>query len=294
MKIVFIGCVEFSRQALELVQALPGVSVVGVITQRHSPINADFHCLAPLAESIGCPAHFADGNDQDAMAAFIGATGADVVYCFGWSYLLKPRILSSTPLGVVGYHPAALPQNRGRHPIIWALALGLPQTGSTFFFMTEGADDGDIISQDSIVIDDQDDAASLYRKVCETALRQIPIFTADLVGNRVTRIKQDHAKANTWRKRGRQDGQIDWRMSAQAIRDLVRALTRPYVGAHLTFQGQDIKVWRCEVGPAAPTNLEPGRVLMIDDNNVTVKCLGGSVILTHHDFDRLPAVGTFL
>ena len=31
-------------------------------------------------------------------------------------------------LGVIGYHPAELPKNRGRHPLIWALVLGLKKT----------------------------------------------------------------------------------------------------------------------------------------------------------------------
>ena len=26
-------------------------------------------------------------------------------------------------MGVLGYHPTKLPKNRGRHPLIWALAL---------------------------------------------------------------------------------------------------------------------------------------------------------------------------
>ncbi len=35
-------------------------------------------------------------------------------------------------MGVIGCHDTMLPQNRGRHPIIWALALGLKETGQTF------------------------------------------------------------------------------------------------------------------------------------------------------------------
>ena len=31
-------------------------------------------------------------------------------------------------MGVVGFHPALLPNNRGRHPLIWAKALGLDKS----------------------------------------------------------------------------------------------------------------------------------------------------------------------
>jgi methionyl-tRNA formyltransferase len=63
-------------------------------------------------------------------------------FCLGWSNLLKAEILKAAPLGVIGFHPAALPANRGRHPLIWALGLGLDETATTFFFMDKGADRG--------------------------------------------------------------------------------------------------------------------------------------------------------
>ena len=37
-------------------------------------------------------------------------------------------------MGVLGFHPSELPKNRGRHPLIWALALGLKKSASTFFY----------------------------------------------------------------------------------------------------------------------------------------------------------------
>jgi methionyl-tRNA formyltransferase len=67
-------------------------------------------------------------------------------------------------MGVAGYHPTKLPMNRGRHPLIWALALRLKNSVSTFFFMNEGADSGDILSQVDFKILYQDDAQSLYDK----------------------------------------------------------------------------------------------------------------------------------
>ena len=57
----------------------------------------------------------------------------DIIFCFGWSRLIKEELLKIPKKGVVGYHPAMLPKNRGRHPLIWALALGIKTTGSTFF-----------------------------------------------------------------------------------------------------------------------------------------------------------------
>ena len=76
--------------------------------------------------------------------------------------------------------------------------------------------------------------------------------------------KQDQTKGNSWRKRGKADGKIDWRMSSRAIYNLVRALSHPYVGAHFEHQGQEYKVWRCEdVILEQHDHIEPGKVLRV-------------------------------
>ena len=289
-----MGCVEFSHSALADLVTLSDAELVGVVTRRESPFNADFRPLDDLAAEAGAPVFFAAGNDQQAMADFLRSVEPTVIYCFGWSYLLGRDILGLAPKGVVGYHPAALPANRGRHPLIWALALGLSETASTFFFMDQGADSGDILDQQSIAIADSDDAASLYAKMTEVALGQINRFTAALAKGTEARVPQDHARANVWRKRRPADGQIDWRMSALSINNLVRALGRPYVGAHCLQGDREIKIWRVEPAAEGPANFEPGRILAIDGDAVVVKCADASVRILDHEFSPLPVQGSYL
>lgn len=297
MNIVFIGCVEFSHSALThlLELALPGISVTGVVTRRESSFNADFRALEDIASIKGIPCFVAEGNNQAEMAGWLERCSPDVVYCFGWSYLLEPRILDIPRLGVIGYHPAALPSNRGRHPIIWALVLGLSETASTFFFMDEGADSGDIISQVFVPIAPSDRAATLYQKLTETSLQQIADFTTQLLEGTYSRIPQNHSQANYWRKRSKADGQIDWRMPAENIHNLVRALSKPYPGAHCIYQGNEVKIWKTVVlDTDIRRNIEPGKVVKLSGANIQVKCGEGVLELLCHDFKTIPDVGTYL
>ncbi|MDA8100056.1 MAG: formyltransferase family protein [Nitrospiraceae bacterium] len=297
MKIVFIGCVQSSYASLKRLLSLKNVEVIGVVTKSASPFNADFQSLEPLAKSNNIPYYLSSGNDQDAIAEWIRPLQPDVAYCFGWSHLLNRKILSLPVLGVIGYHPAALPRNRGRHPIIWALALGLSETASTFFFMDEGADSGDILDQRIISVNPEDDAASLYQKLLNTALDQIESFTPLLASRKFTRIQQDHSQANYWRKRSRSDGEIDWRMSSTVIHNLVRALSRPYPGAHCSYKEKEIKVWKTAViAPSDPeiNNLEPGKVLEAGNGSVIIKCGEGAIKLQEHGFQQLPEKGTYI
>jgi methionyl-tRNA formyltransferase len=294
MKIVFIGCVEFSAKALAHLLTLPDIEIVGVVTRQQSDFNSDFCSLEPLADSAGCPLLFATGSGSQEITDFLKETAPDIVYCFGWSYLLDPGILSIPARGVVGFHPAALPQNRGRHPLIWALALGLSETASTFFIMDEGADSGDILDQTRVPVLLDDEAGSLYARITKTALEQISGFTSRLVQGAPTLQVQDSSRASYWRKRGKADGLIDWRMSADAIHNLVRALTHPYVGAHCLFKGEDVKIWRTVQCPSDAPNIEPGKVLSSTDETVTVKCWGGSILIADHEFRTLPTIGSYL
>lgn len=272
-----------------------GGDVVGICTLRSSVFNADHSDLSDIAVRHDIPwLDVPDINAAESLA-WVRARQPDVVFCFGWSRLLKREFLGIPRLGVVGFHPAALPQNRGRHPVIWALVLGLKETGSTFFLMDEGADSGDILSQEIIKISDDDDAGSLYQKITRTALEQIESFLPHLSNEIFDRRPQDSSLANSWRKRQRADGVIDWRMSARSIHNLVRGLAKPYVGASFIYEGVEIKVWKTECVIDAPLNLEPGRVISAKDGKCSVvKCGEGAIrlILTEPEFSC--ASGVFL
>ena len=228
MKILFIGCVESSYRLLKVLLE-NHKNVLGVMTKEKSDFNSDFCDLAPLCRQYGIPYQYVkNANDADSIS-FVRRVRPDICLCFGWSQLLKEDFIGMFPMGVVGFHPAALPYNRGRHPLIWALALGL----------------------------------------CET----------------VSRITQSGEKGNAWRKRSKTDGVIDWRMSCRGIYNLVRSLTRPYVGAHFVYNGREYKVWKVqEIDTPNMQNLEPGKIIAVNlDGTIDVKAGDNGIRLLEFD-----------
>ena len=293
MKILFVGTVEFSYRALEKLIELKA-EIVGVCTKEKSNFNSDFANLTPLCNINSIPLKYIEDITSIENVNWVQNLNPDIIFCFGWSSLIKNELLSLPKMGVVGYHPAALPQNRGRHPLIWALTLGLEKSASTFFFMEEGADDGDILSQKEFEILYEDDAKSLYDKVSNIALSQIEEFLPKLQNYSFQRVKQNHDKANIWRKRGKADGKIDFRMTSNAIYNLVRALTKPYIGAHIEYNGQDISIWKVEEINFDKNNIEFGKVIENDKKMIVVKTYDGAIKIVEHDFKELPKVGEYL
>lgn len=293
MRIVFIGTVEFSlRSLLHLLDI--NANIVGVCTLRVSPFNADHVDLSGVCAGRNIPCSYTEDINSPTSLEWISSCQPDVIFCFGWSRLLRRELLNIAPLGVVGFHPAALPANRGRHPIIWPLVLGLTETASTFFFMDLGADNGDILSQRRIAICPEDDARALYDKVVATSLEQISEFLPQLETNSYDRIQQDSAQANVWRKRGATDGVIDWRMSATSIHNLVRGLTHPYVGANFCSAGQSHKVWKSVVVDSKSHNIEPGKVIGLMDSRPIVKCGEQAICLLDTEPVFTPDIGAYL
>ncbi len=293
MKILFIGSVEFSFCMLEKLVDI-NANIVGVCTKDSSSFNSDFSDLKPVCIAHSIPYLCVDDINSRESLNWIKNINPDIIFCFGWSSLIRKEILSIPSMGVVGYHPAKLPENRGRHPLIWTLVLGLKKSASTFFFMGEGVDDGDILSQIDFSISYEDDSRSIYDKVISIAQEQIEEFIPSLQSNNYKKIKQNNKFSNTWRKRHKSDGLIDFRMDSRAIYNLVRGLTKPYIGAYISYKGQEISVWKVKEINNSQENIEPGKVLEIKGTSFVVKSLVNAVEIIEHDFKVLPKIEEYL
>jgi len=293
IKIVFIGTVIFSYKMLEKLISL-NANITGVCTKKESNFNNDFSDLSHLCIPNNIPYKYViDINDSESVN-WIKSCKPDIIFCFGWSNLLKKELLNIAKMGIVGYHPSKLPLNRGRHPLIWALALGLQNSASTFFFMNEEVDSGDILSQKDFQILYKDDAKSLYEKVSILAQSQIEEFLPKLENNSYKKIKQSLLLGNCWRKRKQIDGLIDFRMNSKTIYNLVRALTKPYAGAHILYNNEFIKIWKIEEMDNSDFNIEYGKILKIENGTIIIKTADSAIRIIEHEFKLLPKEGEYL
>lgn len=279
------------------------VKIVGVATKEHSSFNSDFYDLAPSALTNNIPYLYVQDINSSQSINFIKSCNPDFICCLGWSSLIKKELLDLYP--IIGYHPAELPKNRGRHPLIWALVLGLKQTASTYFLMDDGADSGNILSQEVIPIDFNDNARSMYDKLSKAAINQLKTLLSTInqyqANGEAIRdiftsisIPQDHTQSNIWRKRSRSDGIIDFRMSSLAIYNLVRAITHPYPGAEVRYKDQFFCVWETKIIDYQNTNIEPGKILEIRSDGVLVKTYDSAILLTTHELPQDIKVGEYL
>ena len=172
MRILFIGTVLFSKNILD--EAIKSKNkIVGVVGKKDSKFNSDYYDLVRYAKRKKMESIYTSNINSNKTIRWVKKRKPDLILCIGWSHLLKKKILKIAPKGVIGYHPSDLPQNRGRHPIIWSLVLGLKKIGSCFFYMKTKADTGDIISKKIIKIKNNFDSSLVYKDLVKVGKKQI-------------------------------------------------------------------------------------------------------------------------
>ncbi len=288
MRIVFIGTVEFSLHCLKEIFDHGG-HVVAVLTspREKARFNSDYADLQTLSNSKNVPTYFIHRWHDPQTVSIIRSLKPDVIFVFGISHIIPKEIMEIPPLGCVGVHPALLPANRGRHPLIWALVKGLKKSGLTFFFIDEGVDSGDILWQKSFAITLNDDARSLYDKIKALASEAIQDFLPKLASGDAPRTPQDHSKANYLRKRTEKDGEIDWAAPATQTYNLIRALTHPYVGAHTYFESAKTILWQSRLPNSEMSSdalkLDPGTVFDKNDKGLSIRTGDGYLYVPENE-----------
>lgn len=145
--------------------------------------------------------HMCGFREDRIDASVVMTSHADVLLSAGYRYLLGAETRSAARLGSVGLHPGMLPKYRGSWPLWWALRAREREVGLTLYELGSRIDDGPIIQQIAIAVDEHDSFGTLYDRV----VGQVPILLRSLCDAIVTSgavppgRTQDEAEASTFR-----------------------------------------------------------------------------------------------
>jgi methionyl-tRNA formyltransferase len=274
MGIVFLGTPTFAVPMLEALIAA-GYHVVEVITQpdrpkgRHHEVAASPVKQAALAHNL--PVYQPERIRHPECVEHLRALAPGVMAIVGYGQIIPQTILDIAPRRIVNVHASLLPELRGAAPIQWSIARGFTTTGVTTMQIDAGLDTGDILLRAETQIGPDETAPELSRR--------LSLLGADLLIETLRRLetiapeKQDNAAATLAPILKKEDGLIDWSRTARDIHNQVRGLL-PWPGAHTTFGGQRLHIWKSRV-LAARTELPPG---VLFAKQARIACGGGTVL----------------
>ena len=251
-----------------------GIDITAIFTHRDDSAEAVwFDSVAELASNLDIPVFAPDSINHPLWVERIRALEPDILFLFYYRDMVKKEVLDVPPRGCLNLHGSLLPRYRGRCPINWVLVNGESETGVTLHYMTPRPDDGDIVGQRRIPITDDDTALSLHHKAVVVASTLLDDLLPGIIDGSAPRMVQDKSQASYFGGRRPADGEIDWNQPAATVRNLVRAVTRPYPGAFSHIGNRQCFFWSVR-----ETNADsgvPGTILSVAP--LTIKCGHGAI-----------------
>jgi methionyl-tRNA formyltransferase len=266
MRIFFLGTPESAAFTIRTLLR-EGLEVVGVLTRPDAPKGRSLQLTpSPVKEAAveaKLPVYqFEKASSPDSIEA-IRARGPDVIVVVAYGQILSEEFLRIPKEAIVNVHYSLLPKYRGAAPVHWAIINGERETGVTVQHLAKKLDTGDIILQEKAPIAPNDTAGTLSERLKEVGARLLVEALRQLQAGTAPRIRQDESQASYARKLTKEDGEIDWRLSAAQIVNRVRGMN-PWPGAYTFFQEKDHrKTFKVLLAGAIPEPAgEPGRVLV--------------------------------
>ena len=149
----------------------------------------------------------------------------DLICSIYYRYIISEDIIKIVNGKIFNLHPSLLPEYKGCSSLTWAIINGEKKTGFSYHYLTKLIDQGNIILQKKVMIEEWDTQLSLYNRVMFEAIKDF-----EEVINKVSKGFEGFPQKNTgdYYKRGAPHNGIiqkDW--SIEKIERFIRAMNYP-------------------------------------------------------------------
>ena len=252
-----------------------GVDLALVVTHEDSPTeNLWFESVASLCREEGIPCITPGDARAPELLAQVQAAKPDMLFSFYYRHMLPASILEVAP--AYNMHGSLLPQFRGRAPVNWAVLHGATETGATLHEMTVKPDAGAIVAQTAVPILPDDTAFEVFGKVTVAAEQTLWGVLPALLDGTAPRQPNDLRQGGYFGGRKPEDGRIDWKLPAQQVYNLHRAVAPPYPGAFTEVNNVVYIIETARLSKLSAGSLPPG--LAVVDNCIFGVCGDGRML----------------
>ena len=246
--------------------------LAAVITQPDRPSGRGLSMkespVATWATANGVTLH--KPNSQSELAEL--AADFDLIATIGFGMIIKESILDLPKYGFINLHFSLLPRWRGAAPVQRAIEAGDAVTGVTVFKLDQGMDTGPIYRQSEFVLDSSATTQSLLSELADFGAPLVLETIAAIVAGESARV-QPISGASRAEKLSKDEGRIDWNLSAEMIERKVRAFY-PNPGTWTTFRGSTLKIESVELSSHAPAL--PGEIIVVG-KELYISCGSGTI-----------------
>ena len=276
-KVVFMGTPEFSVPVLDMLNK--NTNVVLVVTQPDKEVGRHHEIkFSPVKEyAVKNNIEVYQPNKIRNEYEYILSKNPDIIITCAYGQII-PEILLETPkYKAVNVHASLLPKLRGGSPLHRAIINGYDETGITIMYMAVGMDDGDIITSESIKIEDTDNVGIIHDKLSilgrDLLLKTLP----NIFNGNVTRTKQDPSEVTFAYNIKPEEEKIDFNKTAKEVYNQIRGMY-PFPVAYTNIDDSILKVCESRIGTLSSGN--PGEIIKVYKDGIGVMCKDKEIIIT--------------
>ena len=240
LRLLFCGTPQFAVPTLKHLLAQPDFEIAAVITQPDRPKGRGHEVSLSAVKQTALAANLKIFQPEKIRAPeseqFLRGSNPDVIVIIAYGQIIPARLLNIANLGWINSHASLLPKYRGAAPIQWAIATGETITGITTMRIDAGMDTGGIFLQKETAISENETTPELAVRLAELSAAAMAETLRGLRDGTLHPTAQDNSQASTAPLLKKEDGQINWRLSAQTIYNRMRAFT-PWPGSFTHFHG---------------------------------------------------------
>ncbi|MBK8396005.1 MAG: methionyl-tRNA formyltransferase [Leptospiraceae bacterium] len=282
MKIGYFGTPEHSAKLLSAL-IKEGYEVSFVATNMDKPIGRDKNPTpSPVKKTAldnSIPVlQFSSIRNESAIEE-INSFSVDIYIVFAYGYIIPKEIFNFPRLGTINLHGSLLPEYRGASPVQSAILDGKKETGATLQYITEELDAGDIISQVTVLISQEDTFGTLLEKITELGIQDILRILKTKTDSKFFARPQDHANATHCKKIKPDDRKLDFSEPAEFLFNKIRAFNPGYI-CYTSFRGKRLNIYSVKLQQDKLESVlnKPGTLHLLNKKTIAVEC-GDSKIL---------------
>lgn len=171
---------------------ITNTEIAAVISNNRNVKSLERAEKAEIPNFVVSPKDYGDRREfNDALLAKVEEINPDLVVLAGFLVAIPPQMVSKYTNRIINIHPALIPSfcgvgYYGLKVHEKALERGVKVTGATVHFVTEGMDEGPIIAQKAVAVEDGDTPEILQRRVMEQAeWKLLPQAIDDIANGRI-------------------------------------------------------------------------------------------------------------
>jgi methionyl-tRNA formyltransferase len=211
----------------------------------------------------------------------------DIGVVIGYGKLIPERLYSLPAFNTVNVHFSLLPRFRGAAPVQRALEAGEKRTGISVFEIDRQMDTGPLWARKEFDILPMDTSESLMERLSREGAPFLSETIRRILDGSLRPQPQDNSLASYAPPLQKQEGRVDWNLTARQIFNKYRAFT-PWPGLFFLLKGKTMKIKKAlppgVVDLKTLTGLEkPGQILELNRKRLQV-CCGNQTVLSIEEF----------